>query len=88
MVQYDLGLVVGKGISSFTLQSTSGKSKVYRMTYTDNTYTDITITDGADASDAIVQTVTNGDTTHSPSGDAVYDYIDTIIGSIITDMES
>ena len=26
------------------------------------------------------QTITNGDTTHAPSCDAVYDYIDSIIG--------
>lgn len=29
---------------------------------------------------SIVQEVTNGDTTHAPSGDAVYDYIEEIIG--------
>lgn len=31
---------------------------------------------------SIVQTVTDGDTTHAPSGDAVYDYINSIIGDI------
>lgn len=42
--------------------------------------------DGQDAN--ITQTITNGDTTHCPSADAVYDYINSIIGSIIEDMES
>ena len=40
----------------------------------------ITISGGAD----ITQSVNNGDTTHCPSGDAVYDYIDNVVGDIHT----
>jgi len=36
----------------------------------------------------IVQEVTNGDTTHAPSGDAVYDFVYGIIGDIEEDMLS
>lgn len=36
----------------------------------------------------LVQTVTDGDTTHAPSGDAVYDFVTTLIGDIEEDMLS
>lgn len=39
---------VGKGISSITLLGTVGKVKTYRITYTDGTYYDFNVTDGAD----------------------------------------
>ena len=42
----------GRGISSVTLISTSGKVKTYRMTFTDNTYFDYSVTDGADGTGA------------------------------------
>ena len=38
----------GKGIVSFTLISTAGKIKTYRLLFTDATYVDIAIGDGAD----------------------------------------
>ena len=37
---------------------------------------------------SITQNVTNGDTTHAPSGDAVYDFVMDIIGDIEEDMLS
>lgn len=36
------------------------------------------------APDIIVQTVTNGDTTHAPSGDAVFDFVGDILTSSVT----
>ena len=42
----------GVGISSVTLLSTSGKVKTYRMTFTDSTYFDYNVTDGADGTGA------------------------------------
>lgn len=36
----------GNGISSITLQSTSGRNKVYRIAFTDGTHFDFTVTDG------------------------------------------
>lgn len=44
------------GIESFDLVSTSGLSKTYRMTYADETYTDITITDGTGITDIVTTT--------------------------------
>lgn len=44
------------GIESFELYSTSGLSKTYRMTYADETYTDITITDGTGITDIVTTT--------------------------------
>ena len=41
----------GRGIVSFTLESTVGKTKTYRITYTDATYTDIDVIDGNDGQD-------------------------------------
>lgn len=46
---------------------------------------DLGLVKGQDAN--ITQTITDGDTTHCPSADAVYEYVDAIIGSIIEDME-
>lgn len=37
---------------------------------------------------SIVQNVSNGDSTHAPSGDAVYDFVMNIIGNIEEDMLS
>lgn len=37
---------------------------------------------------SITQTVTNGDTTHVPSSDAVYNFVMNIIGDIEEDMLS
>lgn len=42
--------------------------------------------DGQDAN--LTNSVTDGDTTHCPTGDAVYDFVMGIIGNIISDMES
>lgn len=36
------------GIDNIALHSTSGKQKTYRITYTDGTYFDFVVTDGAD----------------------------------------
>ena len=44
------------GIESFDLYSQSGLSKTYRMTYADETYTDITITDGTGITDIVTTT--------------------------------
>ena len=44
------------GVESFDLVSTSGLSKTYRMTYADETYTDITITDGTGITDIVTTT--------------------------------
>lgn len=44
------------GVESFDLVSTSGLSKTYRMTYADDTYTDITITDGTGITDIVTTT--------------------------------
>lgn len=91
MTEYDLGQVVGddgKGIVSIEKTSTSGLVDTYTITYTDDDTDTFTVTNGQNAENTIAQTVTDGDTTHSPSGDAVYDYINTLIGSIETDMQS
>lgn len=39
----------GNGVASVTLLSTSGRAKTYRILFTDGTYTDYVVTDGADA---------------------------------------
>lgn len=44
------------GVESFDLVSTSGLSKTYRMTYADESYTDITITDGTGITDIVTTT--------------------------------
>lgn len=44
MTVYSLGTVVGRGISSIEKISTSGNVDTYRITYTDNTTFDYTIT--------------------------------------------
>lgn len=44
------------GIESFDLYSQSGLSKTYRMTYADESYTDITITDGTGITDIVTTT--------------------------------
>ena len=44
----------GNGIQSIVLQSTSGKVKTYRITFTDGDYFDYQVTDGSDASVTIV----------------------------------
>ena len=33
---------------------------------------------------ALAQSVTNGDSTHAPSGDAVYDFVTGLVGDAIT----
>ena len=84
--EYDLGLVVGSSIDSIEKTGTSGVVDTYTITLTDGDTHTFTVTNGTSVE--LIQTVTDGDTTHAVSGDAVYNYIDDIIGSIITDMES
>ena len=91
MTVYDLGQVVGSDgatITDISKTGTSGLVDTYTITLSNGDEYTFTVTNGADGGTAITQSVTSGDTTHSPSGDAVYDYIDTIIGSVIDDMES
>jgi len=47
MATYDLGNVVGKGISSITKTSTQGLVDTYTITYTDNTTSTFTVTNGS-----------------------------------------
>lgn len=66
IAEYDLGKVKGddgadgqdgadgNGIASIELLSTSGKTKTYRITYTDGDHFDFNVTDGDDASVDIV----------------------------------
>ena len=74
MAQYDLGQVVGStgatgnGISSIALQSTSGKSKTYRITYTNGNHFDFTVTDGSDGSNGTNGTNGRGISSISKTG--------------------
>ena len=47
----DLKGADGRGIISFDLINTVGKTKTYRLLYTDATYVDINIIDGNDGND-------------------------------------
>lgn len=83
MTEYNLGHVVGpkgdkgdtgKGISSITKTGTSGLVDTYTITYSDNTTSTFAVTNGSDAAATpLTQSITDGDTTHAVSGDAVYD---------------
>ena len=88
----NLGHVVGtdgKGIQSIVKTSTSGLVDTYTITYTNGDTTTFTVTNGAkgDKGDhgdpaQLVDEITDGDTTHAPTANAVYDYIATTIGDI------
>lgn len=81
MTDYNLGHVVGKGISSITKTGTSGLVDTYTITFDDDTTTTFTVTNGSDATATpLTDSVTNGDTTHAVTPNAVYDYIESVIG--------
>jgi uncharacterized protein (TIGR02145 family) len=43
----------GVGVSQVTLESTVGRTKTYRMSFTDSSYYDFVVTDGADGDDGL-----------------------------------
>ena len=53
MHYYSLKGDAGRGIVSFNLINTVGKTKTYRLLYTDDTYVDINIIDGNDGVDGL-----------------------------------
>lgn len=70
----------GKGISSIAKTGTSGLVDTYTITYTDNTTSIFTVKNGADGSNGsnatatpLTDTITDGDTTHAVTGNAVHD---------------
>ena len=74
MATFDLGKVVGatgaagKGISSITKTGTSGLVDTYTITYTDNTTSTFTVTNGADGSDGQAGAAGKGITSISKTG--------------------
>ena len=83
MTDFNLGHVVGpqgvqgpagKGITSIAKTGTSGLVDTYTITYSDNTPSTFTVTTGSDASATpLADSITDGDTTHAVTGNAVYD---------------
>lgn len=92
MTRYDLGQVVGEegnGIVSISKTDTTGLVDTYTITYTNGNVNTFTVTNGKDGEGVdLADEVTEGDTTHAVTGDAVYQYVESIIGGIIDDMES
>lgn len=62
MVEYNLGRVVGNGIASIELVSTTGLVKTYRIIFTDGDYFDYQLTDGSDATVTIDATLSSSST--------------------------
>lgn len=66
----------GNGISGISLISTSGKVKTYRISFTDGTYYDFSVTDGADGAGAGDMTKAVYDKDDDGYVDAVEDMLD------------
>lgn len=83
MTSYNLGRVVGNGITSIEKTGTSGNIDTYTITFTNGDTTTFTVTNGEDATDAIV---TSWEDTLSdekiPSEKLVKEYVDGLIGDI------
>lgn len=73
----------GRGITSITKTGTSGLVDTYTITYSDNTTSTFTVTNGSDAqATPLVDEITDGDTTHAATANAVYDYVSSIVGDL------
>lgn len=80
MVEYNLGRCVGsdgKGIASIIKTDTTGLIDTYTITYTNGDTQTFTVTN----SGPVVDTVQDGNTS-AVSSNAVYDYVNSVIGDI------
>lgn len=83
-MEYNLGTVRGtdgKGIESITKINTTDNIDTYQITYTNGDTQTYTVTNAG----TVVDTVQNGNM-NPVTSNAVYDYVNNIIGDIITDM--
>ena len=72
---------VGDALDAVYLKNNQGSGNSGKYLKVDTDGSVICATGGGGAE--LVQTVTYGDTTHAPSGDAVYDFVTDLIGDAI-----
>lgn len=72
--------LVGDALEAVFLKNNQGSGNSGKYLKVDTDGSVICATGSAE----LVQSVTNGDTTHAPSADAVYDFVTGLIGDAIT----
>ena len=87
MTEYNLGQVVGNDgatITSITKAGTFGLRDIYNINLSDGRTFMFTVTNGSNGQTTpLTNSITEGDTTHAATSDAVYQYIENILGDIL-----
>jgi hypothetical protein len=90
MVEYNLGHVTGtdgKGIGSIDKIDTTDNIDTYEIQYTNGDTQTYTVTNGVDGQSApLTNNVTSTDISHAITPKGVYDYIQSVMGSLEADM--